>query len=571
MARKSRVGTVTRQESFTEEEYRAGQYGRLSVEDGDDSEQNSIGNQNKICVNYLEHHPEIHLVDTYSDNGFTGMNYNRPDFKRMLHDLQSGRINCVVVKDISRLGRHFVMTSEFVERTFPEMGVRLICVNDEYDSADEDADTASLTMPLKMVMNDYYVKDISCKIRSSIDAKMAGGEYLPSAGSIPYGYLRNPELVTFDVDPETAPVVQRIYQLRLEQTSFNAISRILNGEEIPSPGRIRFLRGLTTNQKYENTLWSRKTIRKILSDPVYIGSRIHGRVKREKVGQKKTRRDQEDWQVIEHAHPPIISIDTFYQVQEINQKEQENRSKFEERAGFEMDYRDLFRGRVFCAECKNVLGSAKGCARPDAKTPSRIFFDCNGYRYSSHTRCCSHYIRQETLMQTVTDTLNQQIRMAVDLECLAEEIQKMPRVVAHQSSAEARYRVLVQKRRNLEEKMEHLLVDLTQRLIDRSEYAYIKTRYSQQYEELLVEETRAGEVMHALESAVNTSYQWIEMIRTYQKLPEINGDILDALIKRIEVTADRKVRVILRYSDPYAPITQFLEKVEVTQNAVWEV
>ncbi|MGM9601900.1 MAG: recombinase family protein, partial [Faecousia sp.] len=532
MARKSRVHISEMPEMLIEDDCRAGQYGRLSVEDGDDSDQNSIGNQKKICINFLEQHPEIHLVDTYSDNGFTGMNYNRPGFKRMLHDLQTGRINCVIVKDISRLGRHFVMTSEFVEHMFPDMGVRLICVNDEYDSAAEHADVSSLTLPLKMVMNDYYVKDISYKIRSSIDAKMAGGEYIPSASSIPYGYLRNPDLLTFDVDPETAPVVQRIYQMRLERASFNSIARLLNEEEIPSPGRIRFLRGITTNKKYETTLWSRKTIRKILSDPVYIGCRIHGRIKRDKVGQKKTHRAQEDWQIIENAHPQIISKELFDFVQQINQEELEYRSGFEERAGFDTDYRDLFRGRVFCAECGSIMSSAKGCARPEAKTPSRIFFDCNGYRYSAHAKCSSHYVRQETLMQTVTDTLNQQIQIAVDLEHLADEIQKMPKVVAHQTSVEARHRIISQKRRNLEEKMEQLLVDLTQRMIDRSEYEYMKTRYSQQYEELLEDEAQTGAEMRSLEHAVNTSRGWIKMIQTYQGLPEVNGDILDALIKR---------------------------------------
>ena len=161
MARKSRVNRL--KEAAPEEEILilAGEYGRLSVEDGDDIEQNSIGNQQKITLHYLEEHPEIKLVDIYYDNGYTGMNYERPGFIRMLKDLKSGRINCVIVKDISRLGRHFVMTSEFVERTFPEMGVRLICINDSYDSMDGNADSSALTMPLKMVMNDYYVKDIS--------------------------------------------------------------------------------------------------------------------------------------------------------------------------------------------------------------------------------------------------------------------------------------------------------------------------------------------------------------------------------------------------------------------------
>ena len=254
MARKSRVKVQEVLERVEASPVLAGSYNRLSVEDGDDVEQNSIGNQKKLALHYIGEHADIQLVDTYSDHGYTGMNYNRPEFQRMLRDLQSGRINCIIVKDISRLGRHFVMTSEFVERIFPEMGVRLICINDGYDSADEFADASALTMPLKMVMNDYYVRDISQKIRSSISAKMENGQFLPAAGSIPYGYLRNPEAMTFDIDPETAPVVRRIFEMRAASMSFNHIAQELNTTEIPCPGKLRYLRGITNAQRYENAV-----------------------------------------------------------------------------------------------------------------------------------------------------------------------------------------------------------------------------------------------------------------------------------------------------------------------------
>ena len=155
MARKSRANNALIISDTKNKMWNAGLYGRLSVEDGDDTEQNSIGNQKKIGNRFLADKPDIVLVDTYSDHGCTGMNYERPDFKRMFEDIKSGRINCIIVKDISRLGRHFVMTSNFVERIFPEMGVRLICVNDGYDSSEPNADSSALTLPLKMVMNDY--------------------------------------------------------------------------------------------------------------------------------------------------------------------------------------------------------------------------------------------------------------------------------------------------------------------------------------------------------------------------------------------------------------------------------
>ena len=532
----------------------AGEYGRISVEDGDDIEQNSIGNQQKITLHYLEEHSDIKLVDTYYDNGYTGMNYDRPGFIRMLGDLKSGRINCVIVKDISRLGRHFVLTSEFVERTFPEMGVRLICINDSYDSADEKADASALTMPLKMVMNDYYVKDISNKIRSSISAKMAGGEFIPSAGSIPYGYIRNAEFATFDIDPEPAEVVRKIYKLRAGGESFHGIARILNENNIPSPGKLRLLRGI------------RGTIRKICSDQVYIGNRIHGKVKRDKVGLEKKRRSEDEWQVIENAHPAIISMQLYEEVQQVNQEELQRRGKFEQRAACGDDYRDLFRGMVFCAECKSSMSAAKGCARPDAKTPSRIFYDCNGYRYSAHAQCSSHYVRQETLLKAVTDTLNQQVQVAVDVEQLADKLKSMPKVVRYQTEAESRYASTSAKRKNMEAKIEQLLIDLTQRVIDRSEYDYMKRQYAREYEALLREETKALSDIRAKDAVLGATEKWLDAIKRYQKLPSLDHTLLNLLVTRIEVSKDREVKIILNYADPYQPIMEFLERIEVIRD-----
>ena len=150
MARKSRnAPTVNRPESENVQ-FRAGIYTRLSVEDGDDEQNNSLGNQQKICLSYIDRHADIVLTAAYSDNGYTGMNYTRPDFNRLMDDIRSGRVNCVIVKDVSRLGRSFIATSELVERTLPSLGVRLICANDGYDSASESADASALTLPLKM-------------------------------------------------------------------------------------------------------------------------------------------------------------------------------------------------------------------------------------------------------------------------------------------------------------------------------------------------------------------------------------------------------------------------------------
>lgn len=567
MARKSRVEQNAVKIPINTKGFLAGLYQRLSVEDGDDIEQNSIGNQKKIGLHYLTEHPDIRFVDTYADHGYTGMNFKRPDFARMLKDLESGRINCVIVKDISRLGRHFVLTSEYVERIFPRMGVRLISINDAYDSMDEHSDVSALTMPLKLVMNDYYVKDISKKIRSGISAKMGNGTFLPSSGSVPYGYLRNPETVTYDIDQEAAVVVRRIFEMRSEGMKFNAIAKVLNKEGIPCPGKLRFLRGMTKSEIYQEAEWLRGTVRKITNDTVYIGNRVHGKIKRDKVGMKKRRRSAEEWNVIENAHTPIVSKELFDRVQEVNQKELEQLKSFKKRVGPSTDYRGILQGKVFCAECGSRMTAGKGCARPNAKTPSRIYYDCNGYKNSGHIKCGSHYIRQETIMDAVINLLNQQVKIGVDMARLIEDVKRMPRVLSYQENVGQRHASISAKRKNMELKMDRLLVDLTERLIDKTEYDYIKGKYQEQYEQLLEEETRAGADKASLDTALQTAQKWIECLNEYQKIPSVDRRVMDLLVDSIYVSREKQIKINLTYADPYQLLMDYLDKVEEVKHA----
>ena len=565
MARKSRWAALHADAPIEEAvQALAGLYNRISVEDGDDEEQNSLGNQKKIALHYLSEHTGIKFVDSYSDNGYTGMNYNRPDFKRMLEDLRNGRINCVIVKDISRLGRHFIQTSEYVERIFPDMGVRLICINDGYDSASEDADALALTLPLKMVMNDFYVKDISRKIRSGINAKIDSGDYIPSASSIPYGYIRNPEDVTFDVDPEAAP----IFELRASGMALNAIAAVLNREGHPSPGKLRYLRGVTKSSRYENANWLRGTIRKILSDQVYIGNRVHGRIQSDKYGHKKTKRSTDEWHVVENAHPAIISVELFERVQKVTESEKKRLSEYNKHDAPDLDYRDLFRGKVFCAECGSTMSAGKGLGRPGSGIAPWLYYDCNNYKYSNRLKCSGHYIRQEVIMEKVENLLNQQVQIAVDIEAMIASVQSRRSTKAFIAEATDRHTSAIRKRKHMESKLEGLLVDLAQRKIGRHKYEYLKEQYTEQLNKLIEEEAQALADRNALDAAIASSRQWIDKLQQFRKIPELTRELVDSLVERIEITETKGVRVILKYGNPYAGLEEFVKKTEAVRDAV---
>ena len=568
MARKSRYVAEVKEEKKTAM-LLAGVYTRLSIEDEDDEEQNSIGNQKKIALDYLKDKDDIAVTEYYVDNGYTGMNFSRPDFQRMMNDLRSGKINCVIVKDISRLGRHFVMTSEFVEKIFPMMGIRLICINDDYDSFDENCDSASLLLPFKMVMNDSYVKDISKKIRSSISAKMDSGEYLPSASSIPYGYIRNPEQNTFDIDEEVAPVVVRIFEMRANGVALNAIAKTLNEEGIPCPGKLRYLRGITKAAKYENALWIHGTLRKILMDQVYIGNRVHGRVKRDKLGMEKTRRSEEEWQVIENAHQPIISQELFDKVQEAMNEAASKRNAYKQQEAPETDHREVFREKVYCGDCGSMMRGCKGLGRAneDGERKAFIYYDCGKFLDSGRAVCSAHYVRQEEIMDTLRNALDTQLCAAIDFEALVKEVQAMPKVVHYESSVKNQLTSIQSKRRHMELRLEQLIVDLTDGLIDKQEYAYAKQKYNEEYEHLLEEENRLFTSSRRLGNIVASSDKWIRTLKEYRSIPDIDRKAVDFLVKRIKIYPGKRIELILNYEDPFRLVSEYLEQIpEVIEN-----
>ena len=562
MARKSRyVAEVIEQKKTAM--LLAGVYTRLSIEDDDDEEQNSIGNQKKIVLDYLKDKDGIAVAEYYVDNGYTGMNFNRPAFQRMMNDLRSGKINCVIVKDVSRLGRHFVMTSEFVEKIFPMMGVRLICINDDYDSSDENCDSAALLLPFKMVMNDSYVKDISKKIRSSITAKMDNGEFLPSASSIPYGYIRNPEQNTFDIDEEVAPIVVRIFELRANGVALNSIAKTLNDEGVPCPGKLRYMRGITKAAKYENALWIHGTLRKILMDQVYIGNRVHGRVKKDKVGMEKTRRSEEEWQVIENAHAPIVSNELFEAVQIVMNEATAKRNSYKQQEAPEVDHRDTLREKVYCGDCGNMMRGHKGLSRANehGERKAFVYYDCGKYVDSGRSVCSTHYVRQEDIMDTLRNALDTQLKAAVDLEQFITEVQSMPKVIRYESTVQSELLSIQSKRRHMELRLEQLIVDLTDGLIDKDEYAYAKKRYNDEYEHLLEEENRVFASSKRLGNIVASSNKWIQFVKEYRAIPDVDRKAVEYLVKRINIYPDKRIQIILNYEDPFRLISEYIEEI----------
>lgn len=561
MARKSKYNAAPVLEIESGATWKVAIYLRLSVEDGDDIEQNSIGNQKKLCLAYLADKKDMSVENVYTDHGYSGMSYKRPGFIEMYEAITQGLINCVIVKDISRFGREYLATSEFLQRTFPMMGIRFISLNDDYDSECPNADVEGLLLPFKMILNDSYAKDTSVRIRSSINAKMNNGEYLPSSSSIPYGYLRNPEKNTFDIDPEAALIVKEIFMMRADGMAFNAIAKKLIDEGAVSPGKLRYLRGSNKDSRFATASWTRGTIRKITGDPVYLGNRVHGKIKRDKLGEDKTKRDKSEWQIIPNAHPAIISDELFDAVQAVNKAELERRGQFNERTKPEDDCRDLLREKVFCGDCGVRMIAMKRNQRLTSDLPPVIFYQCNNYKYSHNVNCSNHYTRSELILATMKKVIDQQVAIAADIEAAMIAASRTPRIIKRGDSNGLQS--IRTRRKNLEAKLEQLLINLTDGLLNRDEYDYMKARYTQERNALMEEEREAELKLLEAKETYNTAQRWLNSLKQYGKVPTLNKELIDLIIDKVYVFNDKRIQVVLNYGDPYKAFASILTDTEV--------
>lgn len=304
--------------SASEKTYKTAIYARLSVEDLSKNDSGTIENQILLVQKYIETKPYLELCGTFVDNGQTGTNFNREGFQNLMEAVKRDKINCIVVKDLSRFGRDYIETGNYLEKVFPFLGVRFISVNDDYDSQNPANNGDNLVIVLKNLINDIYAKDISRKVKSSYEIKQKKGEFLGSCAA--YGYMKSPtDRHKLVIDEETAPIVRDIFQWKLDGMTDTAIVRKLEDLQILSPRNYLYAKGVLHHEKFsKKILWCVDTVKNILTNPVYIGHMVQGKEKSTFNSKFKSKRQSPDkWIVVENTHEPIIEAEMFYAVKEI--------------------------------------------------------------------------------------------------------------------------------------------------------------------------------------------------------------------------------------------------------------
>lgn len=302
------------------EKYNCATYLRLSRSDGDQQESNSIKNQRALLNDYMGKHPELHKFDEYVDDGYSGTNFERPDFKRMMQDIEKRNVNCIIVKDLSRFGRNYIETGRYLERIFPFMGVRFIAINDHYDSAEENDDKGRILIPFNNLINDTYCRDISLRVRSHLDVKRKEGQFIGSFAG--YGYRKDPKDKNhLIIDEYAAGIVQEIFKQKLNGMSSQRIASHLNELGVLPPNEYKRANGFNYTCGFQaglNQKWTVVSVNRILKNESYTGTLIQG--KRRKINYKvKKSHDvgSENWIRVEDAHDAIISKGEFQQVQQL--------------------------------------------------------------------------------------------------------------------------------------------------------------------------------------------------------------------------------------------------------------
>ena len=500
-------------------------YERLSREDGDRLESDSIINQQRMLADYCALHPEFQVVDHYSDDGYTGTNFNRPAFKRMLSDIESGRITCVIVKDLSRFGRDYIDMGYYLERYFPAHGVRFIAINDNVDSQQGPYD---MLLPLKNVFNTQYAKDISQKVRSAFTVKQNRGEFVGAFAS--YGYLKDPETHgRLIIDSVAGNVVQRIFQMAASGMGQIRIAQTLNEERIPCPSEYKRLMGekYTNSRKLDSTrYWTYATIHRMLQNEMYLGNMVQRRSVRPTMHGKAKALDSSQWSIVPGTHEALISRDLWDAVQA--QVCQNTRT-----LDFEQNV-SPFAGFLKCGDC--------GRSMAKTRWNSKTYYTCGSYKRYGAMACTKHYILQDDLERIILNDLNCIIGTVNDLQKIAAENKAASPTERNTANEAKRLEAALTRVRKLKQ---GAYEDYRDKLISREDFVRYKQDYDHQEETLAIQ----LEQLKTPNDTVSQTKPWIEKLLQLGRLEELDRETIVQTIKEIRIFEDKHIDIQYLFSE----------------------
>ena len=566
MARKSRknltvpagaaVTVSSEEKNFA---FHAAVYARISMETEQTQQSGTIDVQIELIKNYVKDSEDIEIVDVYADSDYSGTNFDRPEFTRMMEDIKHGRINCVIVKDLSRLGRNYVETSNFIERVFPFFHVRFIAVTDDFDSFREGVD---LTIPLKNIINEFYSRDLAKKSSSAKRALAQSGKFVGAWE--PYGYRKAEDnKYQLLVDETLREHVKNIFQWYMDGENYSAIAKRLNADGVLSPALQRKFYRTGEIQVPQTQPWNNYEVKRVLMDRHVLGCCVYGKFKQSVfVNNSKQRQcPEEEWMITENTHEAIIDREMFGQVQIKIAKVTEAFKKRHGSNNGETKKYNFYTGKITCGGCGNrmVLGKEK----------SGVFY----YRCGANTNhkaggneCKDHRVKKEYLDEEVWRLIRSHMKMALETEQL---IRNLNTTVKNQNRYQIMEKEVSRLRRELSrinKRKGNLYEDYSERLITEEEYLQFSNIYACEIEKIkkqmdlvLAEQVRYSKEFHLDEG-------WEKTIHTYLSKRKLTAEMADAFVDSIVIHSKYDYEIHLVYDDLFMDLEKLKkEKVKEVQ------
>ena len=510
-------------------EYHAALYIRLSKEDESEGPSQSVQNQESLLREFVQQH-RLSVYDTYIDDGWSGTNFDRPAFQRMIADIEAKKVNMVITKDLSRLGRDYILTGHYMERYFPEHRVRYISLLDGIDTGVDS--TANDITPFRAIMNDMYAKDISKKIKSVKRDKQRKGQFI--GGKPVYGYKMHPtEKNKIVIDEEAAPVVRRIFALALSGMSCRNIATLLNQEGIPTPATYANL-PVARPGPYTG-LWSSERISDMLQNETYIGNMVQGRsVKISYKSKKCLKQNPANWVVVEGTHEPLVDAETFRKVRMLVNSRRHTRSR---------TYDFLLKGLIFCHECGYPLAVLN---RKNAKGEDVLYFVCRTYqRFTKAGVCTCHSIKEKTVTDVVIAKVREVCQAYLKPDQLLPVAREAVENAGKQSSLEAELQALQSKIDSLTVNLDRMYTDRLSGLLPEADFQRIFSRIKLEREQL---EEKRQELKLRQKSPIRSEDRARELVQRFIETAGESRELLVSLIERVELTEDKEIIIKFRFA-----------------------
>lgn len=505
-------------------------YIRLSVEDNK-NRGNSIEHQQMLLKNFVAVNPEFQVVKTYIDNGKTGTNFERPAFQEMLQDIGAGKIQCVIVKDLSRLGRNYIDTGYYIQSYFPAYKVRFIALNENFDTEKEDSN--NILLPVLNMINESYAIDASKKVREQATRDRKAGKFIGARP--PYGYKKSPDdCHKLMVDEETAPIVKQIFQWVLEDVSLEKIALMLNEAGVLTPSFYSKEKGLISSKKLIGQgYWNTFTIIHIIENETYTGDMVQG--KSTKIGKKQVRTDKKDWIIVKNTHEAIISKETFEKVQQCRMQKAE-KSKSQNKTPYT---ENILKGKVFCQCCGKNLHYYRNSKK------EYLFHCITNYRIKKGS-CEGVFIKQKDLFEKIIFLFHKKRNWFLEQEhSLQQQIQFMQKKINLWKQQQAELEMQMNEKRLYLQTLYESLVD---GVITQSEYKEMRENYQSKIENLLSKITCLEEIQQYNNQKIENILKLKEVFQSTQ-ISEITKEFAEQFIKRIEVSSDNIITVAFYFDE----------------------